>query len=164
MVKQSLLNECTFFNTTQWAKEFINEVNLIRDIQHKNLVKLLGCSIEGSESPLVYEFMPKKSLDHHLFESELEAKIADFGLVRSIASGRSHLNTGIAGTLGYMAPEYLVQGQLTEKADVYSFGVWNLYRLDRQYECVDSYLGTEFQEEVLKVLQIGLLCTQASVP
>lgn len=56
-----------FFNTRQWVDEFFNEVNLISAIQHKNLVKLLACSIEGPESLLVYEFLPNKSLDHFLF-------------------------------------------------------------------------------------------------
>lgn len=56
-----------FFNTRQWADEFFNEVNLINGIEHKNLVKLLGCSIEGPESLLVYEFVPNKSLDQVLF-------------------------------------------------------------------------------------------------
>ncbi|CAI9758579.1 unnamed protein product [Fraxinus pennsylvanica] len=94
---------------------------------------------------------------------------------------------GIAGTLGYMAPEYLVKGQLTEKADVYSFGVlvleitcnrksnafvedsgsllqsvWKQYKSDRLTEPVDPSLKGDFPEfEALRVLKIGLLCTQA---
>lgn len=55
------------FNTRQWVDEFFNEVNLISGIQHKNLVKLLGCSIEGPESLLVYEYVRNKSLDQFLF-------------------------------------------------------------------------------------------------
>ncbi|KAF5746878.1 hypothetical protein HS088_TW06G01054 [Tripterygium wilfordii] len=55
------------FNTRQWVDEFFNEVNLISGIQHKNLVKLLGCSIEGPESLLVYEYVPNRSLDQFLF-------------------------------------------------------------------------------------------------
>lgn len=55
------------FNTREWVEEFFNEVNLISGIQHKNLVKLLGCSIEGPESLLVYEYVPNKSLDNFLF-------------------------------------------------------------------------------------------------
>ena len=55
------------FNTRQWVDEFFNEVNLISGIEHKNLVKLLGCSIEGPESLLVYEYVPNRSLDHFLF-------------------------------------------------------------------------------------------------
>lgn len=56
-----------FFNTRQWVDEFFNEVNLVSKIDHKNLVKLLGCSITGPESLLVYEYVPNYSLQHHLF-------------------------------------------------------------------------------------------------
>lgn len=59
------------FSTRQWVDVFFNEVNLISGIEHKNLVKLLGCSIEGPESLLVYEFVPRKSLDQYLFGMDL---------------------------------------------------------------------------------------------
>ncbi|KAK7339547.1 hypothetical protein VNO77_20221 [Canavalia gladiata] len=223
------------FNNRQWVDEFFNEVNLISGIEHKNLVKLLGCSIEGPESLLVYEYLPKKSLDQFIFEKNrtqilnwkqrfniilgtaeglaylhegskiriihrdikssnilldenLTPKIADFGLARCFGADKSHLSTGIAGTLGYMAPEYLIRGQLTDKADVYSFGVlvleiisgrrnnvfredsgsllqtvWKLYRLNTLTEAVDSCLGDDFSAtEASRIFQIGLLCTQAS--
>lgn len=55
-----------YYNTRQWVDHFFNEVNLISRIEHKNLVKLLGCSITGPESLLVYEYVPNKSLDHYL--------------------------------------------------------------------------------------------------
>ncbi|EOY02466.1 Cysteine-rich RLK 42 [Theobroma cacao] len=225
------------YNTRQWVDDFFNEVNLISRIQHKNLVKLLGCSIEGPESLLVYEYVPNKSLDQFIFDEKktnlvkwkqrfdiivgtaeglahlhgggshvrlihrdikssnvlldenLNPKIADFGLVRCLATDKSHLSTGVAGTLGYMAPEYLVRGQLTEKADVYSFGVlaleivcgkrnttftkdsgsllqtvWALYRSNRLAEAVDYSIKDDTSaKEAPDVLQIGLLCTQASV-
>ncbi|CAM8965329.1 unnamed protein product [Rhodiola kirilowii] len=224
------------FNTKQWVDEFFNEVNLISGMEHKNLVKLLGCSIEGPESLLVYEYVENKSLDNFIFDkkesqgrlswaqrlniivgtaegiahlhygsatriihrdikssnvlldNDLNAKIADFGLVRCFGADQSHLSTGIAGTLGYMAPEYLVRGQLTEKADVYSFGVllieivcgrrnnafiqgsgcllqmvWTLYKSNKLSDCVDSSLENNFpEEEARNVILIGLLCTQAS--
>ncbi|XP_057721736.1 cysteine-rich receptor-like protein kinase 42 [Arachis stenosperma] len=224
------------FNNRQWVDEFFNEVNLISGIEHKNLVKLLGCSIEGPESLLVYEFLPNKSLDQFIFEKNktqnlnwkqrfniilgtaeglaylhggskiriihrdikssnilldenLTPKIADFGLARCFGADKTHLSTGIAGTLGYMAPEYLIRGQLTDKADVYSFGVlvleivcgrrnnvfredsgsllqtvWKLYRSNTLAEAVDSSLRiNEYpSNEALRVLHIGLLCTQAS--
>lgn len=60
-----------FFNTTQWVDHFFNEVNLIKDIDHVNLVKLLGCSITGPESLLVYEYVPNHSLLDYLFGCSL---------------------------------------------------------------------------------------------
>ncbi|XP_078439584.1 cysteine-rich RLK (RECEPTOR-like protein kinase) 2 isoform X2 [Wolffia australiana] len=152
------------------ASDFYNEVNMVSDVEHKNLVRLLGCCCMGPESLLVYEFVPHKSLNLFLFDPEkgrlldwdkrleimtgtaeglaylhgnsrvrivhrdikasnilldtkFRPKIADFGLARSFQDDRSHISTAIAGTLGYMAPEYLALGQLTEKADVYSLGV-----------------------------------------
>lgn len=225
-----------FFNTTQWVDHFFNEVNLISGIQHKNLVQLLGCSITGPESLLVYEYVPNGSLHDHIFvkknvqplswedrykiilgtaeglaflheESKLRIihrdiklsnilvdesftpKIADFGLARLFPEDKTHISTAIAGTLGYMAPEYVVRGKLTEKADVYSFGVlvievicgkrnnnavsqnsfsvlqkaWKLYGTGKLGEAVEASLqGNFIIEEASRLLQIGLLCVQAS--
>lgn len=58
-----------------------------------------------------------------LLDSELKAKVADFGLAKQSTEGQSHLTTRVAGTHGYLAPEYALYGQLTEKSDVYSFGI-----------------------------------------
>ncbi|KAJ0053511.1 hypothetical protein Pint_02769 [Pistacia integerrima] len=113
----------------------------------------------------------------------LFAAYASYTRIKKMKEGTKYL------LFGYMAPEYLVRGQLTEKADVYSFGVlvleivcgrrnnlysqdhisplqtvWTLYRLNNLMEAVDSSLKEEFHvEEANKVLQIGLLCTQAEV-
>ncbi|KAF2293296.1 hypothetical protein GH714_040673 [Hevea brasiliensis] len=223
------------YNTRQWVDQFFNEVNLISDIQHKNLVRLLGCSIEGPESLLVYEYVPNRSLDQILFmnntihilswqqryniilgtaeglaylhggsgvkiihrdiktsnillDEMLTPKIADFGLARCFATDNTHISTGIAGTLGYMAPEYLIRGQLTEKADVYGFGVlvleistgkknsiylqgsnsilhsvWKHYKAKTLALAIDPRLTDRHPgKDAENVLQIGLLCTQAS--
>ncbi|KAG8383200.1 hypothetical protein BUALT_Bualt05G0159800 [Buddleja alternifolia] len=198
-----------FFNNKNRAMDFYNEVNIISSIEHKNLVRLLGCSCSGPESLLVYEFLPNKSLDHFIFDSSkgnmlnwekrfeiiigiaegliylhkntkiriihrdikasnilldsrLRAKIADFGLARSFQEDKSHISTAIAGTLGYMAPEYLARGQLTEKADVYSFGVLLLEIVtgrennrSKTIEYADSLLTTawmHFQQRTVEEL------------
>ncbi|XP_055815398.1 cysteine-rich receptor-like protein kinase 2 isoform X2 [Solanum dulcamara] len=229
-----------FFNNKHRAADFYNEVNIISSVEHKNLVRLLGCSCAGPESLLVYEFLPNKSLDRFIFDpikgkalnwekrfeiiigtveglvylhentktriihrdikasnilldSRFRAKIADFGLARSFQEDKSHISTAIAGTLGYMAPEYLAHGQLTEKADVYSFGVLLLEIVtgrqnnrSKHAEYTDSLVSIAWehfqrgivkklfdpnlmlnnnhtinvQNEITRVLHVGLLCTQ----
>lgn len=58
-----------------------------------------------------------------LLDDNFEAKVADFGLAKFTPEGLTHLSTRVAGTMGYVAPEYALYGQLTERSDVYSFGV-----------------------------------------
>lgn len=166
----------------QGNDEFCNEVEIISNLKHRNLVSLRGCCvtdknrIENGESErfLVYDYMPNGNLEDHLFavnqggilkqpltwpqrkniildvakglaylhygvkpaiyhrdikatnillDEDMRARVADFGLVKQSREGQSHLTTRVAGTHGYLAPEYALYGQLTEKSDVYSFGV-----------------------------------------
>ncbi|KAI5079553.1 hypothetical protein GOP47_0005032 [Adiantum capillus-veneris] len=52
-----------------------------------------------------------------------EPHVSDFGLAKLLEDNETHVTTVIAGTFGYLAPEYLLNGRATEKADVYSYGV-----------------------------------------
>ncbi|KAI9083521.1 hypothetical protein K1719_034463 [Acacia pycnantha] len=125
-----------------------------------------------------------------LLDKNLNAKISDFGLAKLDEEENTHISTRIAGTIGYMAPEYAMRGYLTDKADVYSFGVVALeivsgknnmnYRpkdefvhlLDWAYvlqeqgnllELVDLRLGSSYsQEEAMRMLNLALLCTNPS--
>ncbi|KAG4384393.1 hypothetical protein AAZX31_13G248600 [Glycine max] len=58
-----------------------------------------------------------------LLDQDLNPKISDFGLAKLDEEDNTHISTRIAGTFGYMAPEYAMHGYLTDKADVYSFGI-----------------------------------------
>ncbi|KAB5521335.1 hypothetical protein DKX38_025654 [Salix brachista] len=125
-----------------------------------------------------------------LLDNDLNAKISDFGLAKLDEEENTHISTRIAGTIGYMAPEYAMRGYLTDKADVYSFGVVALeivsgksntnyrpkedfvYLLDWAYvlhernnllELVDPRLGSSYsKEEAMKMLHLALLCTNQS--
>ncbi|GMI82273.1 leucine-rich repeat receptor-like kinase with extracellular malectin-like domain 1 [Hibiscus trionum] len=125
-----------------------------------------------------------------LLDSDLNAKISDFGLAKFDEEENTHISTRVAGTIGYMAPEYALWGYLTYKADVYSFGIVALeivagknntkYRPGEDFVClqdwalvlqqkgnlmelVDPRLGTEFdEEEAMRMTRVALLCTNSS--
>ncbi|XP_020264628.1 putative receptor-like protein kinase At4g00960 isoform X2 [Asparagus officinalis] len=219
----------------QGESEFLTEVRMITSIQHKNLVRLVGCCSEGAQRLLVYEYMKNKSLDSILYGShaiflnwkirfqiilgiarglqylhedsnlrivhrdikasnillddKFQPKIGDFGLARFFPEDQAYLSTTFAGTLGYTAPEYAIRGELSEKADIYSFGVlvleiissrkntdlslsaemqylpeyaWRLYEKSNVIDLVDPKLQADgiFEADVLKTCQVAFLCLQ----
>ncbi|BFG30841.1 hypothetical protein CerSpe_171150 [Prunus speciosa] len=219
----------------QGKSQFVTEISTISAVQHRNLVKLYGCCIEGTQRILVYEYLENRSLDQALFgrndlhldwptrfnillgtarglaylheesrprivhrdvkasnillDAELSPKISDFGLAKLYDDKKTHISTRVAGTIGYLAPEYAMRGHLTEKADVFGFGVvaleilcgrpnsdnnldrekiyllewaWTLHENDQSLGLVDPRL-TEFDEnEATRMIKTALLCTQAS--
>ncbi|XP_042404727.1 probable LRR receptor-like serine/threonine-protein kinase At1g56140 [Zingiber officinale] len=207
---------------------------MLTSIQHRNLVRLVGCCSEGSQRLLVYEYMTNGSLNriisgkselcldwqtrfqiivgiarglqylhedsnlrivhrdikasNILLDEKFQPKISDFGLAKFFPEDQTYLSTRFAGTLGYCAPEYAMRGELSAKADIYSFGVivleiiccrtntdlslpiemqylpeytWKLYERSRLNEIVDpKLLEGAVEKEVLQVCQIALLCLQ----
>ncbi|CAA7050115.1 unnamed protein product [Microthlaspi erraticum] len=131
-----------------------------------------------------------------LLDLKYKPKISDFGLAKFYPEGgrdnpsSSPSPSSIAGTLGYMAPEYISKGRLSNKIDAYSFGVlvleitsgfrnnkfrsdnsletlvtqvWKCYAADKMEEMIDKDMEEETDKsEVKRVMQIGLLCTQES--
>ncbi|XP_058186451.1 probable LRR receptor-like serine/threonine-protein kinase At1g56140 isoform X2 [Rhododendron vialii] len=124
-----------------------------------------------------------------LLDSDLNPKISDFGLAKLYDDKKTHISTRVAGTIGYLAPEYAMRGHLTEKADVFGFGVvalevvsgrpnsdtsleeekiyllewaWHLHQNNNEVELVDANLSEFNEEEVKRLIGVALLCTQSS--
>ncbi|KAK2642591.1 hypothetical protein Ddye_024354 [Dipteronia dyeriana] len=124
-----------------------------------------------------------------LLDRQLNAKISDFGLAKLKEEDDALISTRVAGTVGYMAPEYALWGHLTEKADVYSFGVvaleiaggknnasyrakngcvclldlaFDLQQKGNLMEIMDPMLEDKFdKEEAEKMIRVALLCSNA---
>ncbi|KAK1391743.1 Receptor-like serine/threonine-protein kinase [Heracleum sosnowskyi] len=82
-------------DSRQGLKEFKNEVSCIARLQHRNLVKLLGCSVQEGERMLVYEYMPNKSLDSFIFDKK-QSNMLDwpmrYNIINGIARGLLYLH------------------------------------------------------------------------
>uniref|UniRef100_A0A0D9WZW1 Uncharacterized protein n=1 Tax=Leersia perrieri TaxID=77586 RepID=A0A0D9WZW1_9ORYZ len=211
-----------------------NEVLLLAELQHKNLVRLQGFCLHQEQTLLVYEYIKNGSLDNILFDisrenalkwdqqyniilgiakgilylhedssvriihrdlksnnillgEDMEPKIADFGLAKLLGEGHTHTRTTrVVGTFGYMAPEYVSDGNVSTKIDIFSFGVlvleivtrrrndsgdhdlvnllsdvWNCWTKGTISKLIDQSLDGYSQSQALRCIQIGLLCVQS---
>ncbi|KDP31004.1 hypothetical protein JCGZ_11380 [Jatropha curcas] len=124
-----------------------------------------------------------------LLDDDMEARIADFGLAKAMPDAQTHVSTSnVAGTVGYIAPEYHQTLKFTDKCDIYSFGVllgvlvmgklpsdeffqhtrevslvkWmrNVMTSENPCQAIDpSLMGNGFEEQMLLVLKIACFCS-----
>ncbi|XP_021811562.1 probable LRR receptor-like serine/threonine-protein kinase At3g47570 [Prunus avium] len=148
-------------------KSFDRECEMLSNIRHRNLIKIISCCNEIDFKALVLKYMPNGSLEkwlysqnslnilqrlnimidvasaleylHHgysipivhcdmkpsniLLDDDMVAHVADFGIAKLSGGGDSITQTMTLATVGYMAPEYGLEGMVSTRGDVYSFGI-----------------------------------------
>ncbi|CBI38662.3 unnamed protein product, partial [Vitis vinifera] len=222
--------------TVRKRRGVVAEVDVLGNVRHRNIVRLLGWCSNSDSTMLLYEYMPNGSLDdllhgknkgdnlvadwytrykialgvaqgicylHHdcdpvivhrdlkpsniLLDADMEARVADFGVAKLIQCDESM--SVIAGSYGYIAPEYAYTLQVDEKSDIYSYGVvlleilsgkrsvegefgegnsivdWVRLKIKNKNgvdEVLDKNAGAScpsVREEMMLLLRVALLCT-----
>ncbi|XP_054812690.1 leucine-rich repeat receptor-like protein kinase TDR [Prosopis cineraria] len=219
-------------NCIRRRRGVLAEVDVLGNVRHRNIVRLLACCSNRESTMLLYEYMPNGNLEdllhgknvvgdwltrykialgvaqgicylHHdcnpvivhrdlkpsniLLDAEMEARVADFGVAKLIQSDESM--SVIAGSYGYIAPEYAYTLQVDEKSDIYSYGVvlleilcgrrsvnaefgegnsivdWVKSKIKTKNginDILDKNIGAgcaPVRDEMMQMLRIALLCT-----
>ncbi|GJN11491.1 hypothetical protein PR202_ga29689 [Eleusine coracana subsp. coracana] len=162
-------------NTLQWEQQY----NIILGIA-KGILYLH----EDSTMRIIHRDLKASNI---LLDDDMEPKIADFGLARLLTEGHTRSQTTKrVGTLGYMPPEYAMQGRVSPKIDIFSFGVLILEIVTRRSNCsyndhstvnllsdvwrhttsgsvsqmLDQSLDEYGRNQALRCIHVGLLCVQ----
>ncbi|KAM5558273.1 putative LRR receptor-like serine/threonine-protein kinase [Rosa sericea] len=162
------------------------ECEVLSNVRHRNLVKLISCCSQIDFKGLVLNYMPNGSLEkwlysqnsslnimqrldimidvasaleylHHSYEvpivhcdlkpsnilldDDMVAHVADFGITRLLGGGDSMTQTMTLATIGYIAPEYGMEGIVTRRGDVYSFGIVVMETFTRRKPTDDIFIG-----------------------
>ncbi|KAH6765286.1 hypothetical protein C2S51_016535 [Perilla frutescens var. frutescens] len=165
-------------------KSFDVECEVLRNIRHRNLTKVISSCSNEEFKALVLEYMPNGSLEkwlyshnycldamqrlkimidvasgleylHHgysapiahcdlkpsnvLVDEEMTAHVSDFGIAKLFGDGESIMVTNTLATLGYIAPEYGLEGLVSTRCDVYSYGVMLMETFTRKKPTDDMF-------------------------
>ncbi|KAL6282486.1 hypothetical protein ACE6H2_013415 [Prunus campanulata] len=198
-------------------KSFDRECEMLSNIRHRNLIKIISCCNEIDFKALVLNYMPNGSLEkwlysqnyslnilqrmnimidvalaleylHHgysvpivhcdmkpsniLLDDDMVAHVADFGIAKLLGGGYSITQTMTLATVGYMAPEYGLEGMVSTRGDVYSFGILVMETFTRRKPTDEMFVGEMNLNQWIanslvlpdamidEVVDASLLCTQ----
>ncbi|KAJ3687372.1 hypothetical protein LUZ61_016536 [Rhynchospora tenuis] len=171
-----------------FAKDPLKQSELSWKVRYK-IIEGIGRGLhylhEESRLKIIHRDLKASNI---LLDRDMSPKISDFGLARFFGEDQTHIDTSIiAGTFGYMAPEYVLHGNFSVKSDVYSFGVllleivtgqknssfagsgrssnlisyaWQHWKNNTVDELKDPTLDDVYLEEITNCVNIALLCVQ----
>ncbi|XP_059653361.1 receptor kinase-like protein Xa21 [Cornus florida] len=167
-------------------KSFDAECEVMRNIRHRNLIKIISSCSNMDFKALILEYMPNGSLEewlyshnycldilqrlnimidvafaleylHHdhatpiihcdlkpsnvLLDEDMVARVADFGIAKLLGEGDLMVQTMTLATIGYMAPEYGIEGRVSTKCDVYSYGILLMETFSRKKPTDEMFAG-----------------------